>query len=325
MDGQSDQQLIAQERNTEITLAPAHLYYRKQLATAAAGTDEYRINQVINNSQFFIKQSPNRDKATTKDRVPGTMMTDLAIHGSPEMQVRCQVPYIAHINAMKGDRAEDYEPREAKDKALFEDFGLQQQSDLQGDGECGPGVAQLQVVLRHVGEARGLGVLPPPRHNHQSGQSKYAFKWECHNYTGCYAQDNLDNGGNRAVRGCADKLSRCIELECAGEIADKNTKNGAKNSRRLRGKQRSNTNGKIPLVKQDFHFPGWEEIEKMAVNGARIVLRSKQISISQVSGKFHRVTGNSHNSDVLDNSGKSEGKRSHGTRDYPPGLGCPEG
>ena len=26
-------------------------------------------------------------------------------------------------------------------------------------------------------------------------------------------------------------------------------------------------------------------------------------------------------SDVLDNSGKSEGKRSHGTRDYPPGLG----
>ena len=122
MDGQSDQQLIAQERNTEITLAPAHLYYRKQLATAAAGTDEYRIHQVINNSQFFIKQSPNRDKATTKDRVPGTMMTDLAIHGSPEMKIRCQVPYIAHINAMKGDRAEDYEPKEAKDKALFEDF-----------------------------------------------------------------------------------------------------------------------------------------------------------------------------------------------------------
>ena len=124
MDGQSDQQLIAQERNTEITLAPAHLYYRNQLATAAAGTDENRIHQVVNNTQFFINQSPNRDRASTRDKVPGTMMTPLAIHGdgSKEMKHRCQVPFIAYINAMKGDRADDYEPREDKDKALFEDF-----------------------------------------------------------------------------------------------------------------------------------------------------------------------------------------------------------
>ena len=124
MDGQSDRQLIAQERNTEITLAPAHLYYRNQLAKAAAGTDENRIHQVINNPQFFINQSPNGNRTSTKEKVPGTMMTDLAIHGdeSQEMIYRCQVPYIAYINAMKGDRADDYEPQEEKDKALFEDF-----------------------------------------------------------------------------------------------------------------------------------------------------------------------------------------------------------
>ena len=124
MDGQSDRQLIAQERNTEITLAPAHLYYRSNLAMAAAGTDENRIHQVINNPQFFIDQSPNRDRTSTKERVPGTMLTDLAIHGdeSQEMKYRCPVPYIAYINAMKGDRADDYEPQEEKDKALFEDF-----------------------------------------------------------------------------------------------------------------------------------------------------------------------------------------------------------
>ena len=105
MDGQSDQQLIAQERDTEITLSPAHLYYRDQLATAAAGTDENRIYQEINNAQFFIDQSPNRDRASTREKVPGTMMTNLAIHGdgSNEMKHRCQVPYIAYINAMKGD------------------------------------------------------------------------------------------------------------------------------------------------------------------------------------------------------------------------------
>ena len=73
MDGQSDQQLIAQERDTEITLSPAHLYYRDQLAKAAAGTDENRIHQVINNAQFFIDQSPNREKASTREKVPGTM------------------------------------------------------------------------------------------------------------------------------------------------------------------------------------------------------------------------------------------------------------
>ena len=124
MDGQSDQQLIAQERDTEITLAPAHLYYREQLATAAAGTDEHRIHQAINNPQFFIDQSPNRDRASTRDKVPGTMLTNLAIHGdgSNEWKLRCQVPYVAYINAMKGDRADNYEPREDKDKALFEDF-----------------------------------------------------------------------------------------------------------------------------------------------------------------------------------------------------------
>ena len=81
MDGQSDQQLIAQERDDEITLSPAHLYYRDQLATATAGTDEHRIHQAINNAQFFINQSPNRDKPTTREKVPGTMMTNLAIHG----------------------------------------------------------------------------------------------------------------------------------------------------------------------------------------------------------------------------------------------------
>ena len=124
MDGQSDQQLIAQERDAEITLAPAHLYYRNQLAKAAAGTDENRIHQVINNPQFFINQSPNGNRTSTKEKVPGTMMTDLAIHGdeSQEMIYRCQVPYIAYINAMKGDRADNYEPQEDKDKALFEDF-----------------------------------------------------------------------------------------------------------------------------------------------------------------------------------------------------------
>ena len=124
MDGQSDRQLIAQERDTEITLAPAHLYYREQLATAAAGTDEHRIHQAINNPQFFIDQSPNRDRASTRDKVPGTMLSNLAIHGdgSNEWKLRCQVPYVAYINAMKGDRADNYEPREDKDKALFEDF-----------------------------------------------------------------------------------------------------------------------------------------------------------------------------------------------------------
>ena len=81
MDGQSDQQLIAQERDAEITLSPAHLYYRNQLATAAEGTDEHRIHQAINNAQFFINQSPNREKPSLSEKVPGSMMMDLAIHG----------------------------------------------------------------------------------------------------------------------------------------------------------------------------------------------------------------------------------------------------
>ena len=51
-------------------------------------------------------------------------MTNLAIHGDgfQEMKFRCQVPYIAFLNAMKGDRADNYVPPEDKDKALFEDF-----------------------------------------------------------------------------------------------------------------------------------------------------------------------------------------------------------
>ena len=124
MDGQSDRQLIAQERNTEITLAPAHLYYRNQLAIATAGTDENRIHQVINNAQFFIDQSPNRDRASTRDKVPGTMMTNLAIHGDglKEMKFRCQVPYLAFLCALKGDRPDNYKPPEDKDKEIFEDF-----------------------------------------------------------------------------------------------------------------------------------------------------------------------------------------------------------
>ena len=43
MDGQSDKQLIAQERTQEITLSPAQLYYRDELATAAAGSEYAQI------------------------------------------------------------------------------------------------------------------------------------------------------------------------------------------------------------------------------------------------------------------------------------------
>ena len=124
MDGQSDKQLIAQERAPEITLSPAHLYYRDQLATAPAGTDEHRIHQAINNAQFFIDQSPNPPKPSVKDKIPGTMLTDLAIHGdnSQEMKFRCEVPYLAFLCALKGDRPDNYEPPEPKDKEIFEDF-----------------------------------------------------------------------------------------------------------------------------------------------------------------------------------------------------------
>ena len=92
MDGQSDRQLIAQERDTEITLAPAHLYYRDQLATAAAGTNEHRIHQTINNPQFFIDQSPNRDRASTRDKVPGTMLTNLFSYGASFLPKKVFVP-----------------------------------------------------------------------------------------------------------------------------------------------------------------------------------------------------------------------------------------
>ena len=58
MDGQADQKLIAQGRDDEIALTPAHLYYRSDLATATPGTEEHRIYQEINNAQFFYDQAP---------------------------------------------------------------------------------------------------------------------------------------------------------------------------------------------------------------------------------------------------------------------------
>ena len=124
MDGQSDQKLIAQERDDKIALSPAHLYYRDQLATAAAGTDENRIHQAINNAQFFINQSPNQEKPNIREKVPGTMMTGTAIHGDglQEIKFRCQVPYIAYLCALKGDRADNYTPPNDCDKEIFEDF-----------------------------------------------------------------------------------------------------------------------------------------------------------------------------------------------------------
>ena len=121
MDGQSDKQLIAQERTQEITLSPAQLYYRDELATAAAGSEGHRIHQVINNDQFFINQSPHRDKSSIAEKVPGTMLTNLAIHGDREMKYRCEVPYIAVLCPLKADRPDDYNFEE-KDEPIFEDF-----------------------------------------------------------------------------------------------------------------------------------------------------------------------------------------------------------
>ena len=45
------------------------------------------------------------------------MMTDLAIHGDglKEMKFRRQVPYLAFLCALKGDRADNYTPPEDKD------------------------------------------------------------------------------------------------------------------------------------------------------------------------------------------------------------------
>ena len=125
MDGQSDQQLIAQGRAPEITLSPAHLYYRDQLATAAADTDAHRVHQAINNVQFFTNQSPKRDKPSIKEKIPGTMLTNLAIHGDgfKEMKYRCEAPYLAFMCALKGDRPDTYEPPDKdKDKVIFDDF-----------------------------------------------------------------------------------------------------------------------------------------------------------------------------------------------------------
>ena len=49
------------------------------------------------------------------------MMTNLAIHGDgfQEMKFRCQVPYLAFLCAIKGDRADNYEPPEDKDLSLI--------------------------------------------------------------------------------------------------------------------------------------------------------------------------------------------------------------
>ena len=127
MEGQADQKLIAHGRDDEVALTPAHLYYRSDLANAALGTEENRIHQAINNAQFFYDESPaesmaDKDQDHLRDRVRRTMMTHPAIHGGEDMKFRCQIPYIAYLCPLKGDRPDDFVPPEEQDKELFEDF-----------------------------------------------------------------------------------------------------------------------------------------------------------------------------------------------------------
>ena len=129
MDGQADQKLIAQGRDDEIALTPAHLYYRSDLAKATPGTEEHRIYQEINNAQFFYNQSPaasmaDKDQDHLRARVEGSMMTLPAIHGDglQDMKYRCQIPFIAYLCALRGDRPEDFVPTKDRDKEIFEDF-----------------------------------------------------------------------------------------------------------------------------------------------------------------------------------------------------------
>ena len=101
MDGQADHKLIAHGRGDAITLTPAHIYLRGDLANAAAGTEEHRIHQAMNNAQFFYDQSPaesmeDKNQEPIRKQVQESMMTPSATHGNRDKKLMCQMPYLAY-------------------------------------------------------------------------------------------------------------------------------------------------------------------------------------------------------------------------------------
>ena len=49
-------------------------------------------------------------------------MTPTAIHGNRDMKLMCQMPYLAYLCPLKGDRPDNFNPKKDQDKELFEDF-----------------------------------------------------------------------------------------------------------------------------------------------------------------------------------------------------------
>ena len=125
MDGQADHKLIAHGRGDVITLTPAHIYLRGDLANTAAGTEEHRIHQAMNNAQFFYDQSPaesmeDKNQEPIRKQVQESMMTPSATHGNRDKKLMCQMPYLAYLCPLKGDRPDNFNPEKDQDKELFE-------------------------------------------------------------------------------------------------------------------------------------------------------------------------------------------------------------
>ena len=64
----------------------------------------------------------DKDNEHIRERIKDSMMSHEAIHGSDDMKFRCQIPYVAFMCALRGDRPEDFASPKLEDAEIFEDF-----------------------------------------------------------------------------------------------------------------------------------------------------------------------------------------------------------
>ena len=123
MEREPDNEIIAPGRRELINYEPAHMYYRGELYSAPEGSDEHRIYEKIAEPDFFMEQIPEMDPEDdeVREHLSQTMMTEEAIKGSENMNIQCQIPFVAFMCRQKNERPEGCKLR-TQDEQLLKQY-----------------------------------------------------------------------------------------------------------------------------------------------------------------------------------------------------------